>query len=88
MKYPPRSPEYRRKMALASTGRHHSPETRAKISAAKKGQRPWLGRKHSMATRQKLREATLRYVRQNPLRYIMRLKNPAPYLPSANITNS
>ena len=43
----------------AAGGRLHTPESRAKISAANKGRTPWnAGRKHSEETRQRIAEAT------------------------------
>lgn len=40
-------------------GRPHTPESRAKISAANKGKEPWnKGRRHSEETKARIRERT------------------------------
>ena len=46
-------------------GRAHSAESRAKISAANKGKKPWnAGVKHSQATRDKIRAGVLRRLKE------------------------
>mmetsp|Transcript_16523 Transcript_16523/g.33671 ORF Transcript_16523/g.33671 Transcript_16523/m.33671 type:complete len:422 (-) Transcript_16523:50-1315(-) len=46
-------------------GRAHTAESRAKISAANKGKKPWnAGVKHSQATRDKIREGVLRKLKE------------------------
>ena len=75
---PPRFP-------LDRTGRAHTEESRAKISAANKGNVPWnRGRKHSEETRRKIAEATrnamlARKERQAAERERMRLEEPEQY---------
>ena len=69
----------------AAGGRLHTPESRAKISAANKGRTPWnAGRKHSEETRQRIAEATRaamqRRMEERKLeRERMRLEEPQVY---------
>lgn len=57
-KRPPATDEYRRKMAILSTGRPVSEETRMKLSSALKG------RQFSEESREKMRQSRLNYLSQ------------------------
>jgi group I intron endonuclease len=58
------SEETRRRMSKArlgnknpNFGKHHTEESKKKISKAKIGQQPWLGKKHSEETKQKMKRS-------------------------------
>ena len=55
--------ETKAKMSQACTGRHHSIETKLRISEGHKGQIPWIkGKHHSAEAKQKISEASKRKV--------------------------
>jgi group I intron endonuclease len=63
-----RSAATRRRIAIATTGRKASSETRAKMSASRKGRPAWnLGLSHSAATRRKMSEGQRDHRRRNPV---------------------
>ena len=55
------SPQTEEEVAVQRAGHPHTPESRAKISAANKGKMPWnKGREHTEETRRRISEGTRR----------------------------